>query len=109
MTDHPTPRDDAGLQPERTTLAWQRTAISFLAASLLFLRWGAQHGPVVGVGVVMAAVTAPWTCFHTRPRLRRVAHHFPSPGLEPATGEVLVVTLATTALAVAALWVTLAT
>ena len=108
MTDHPTPRVDAGLQPERTALAWQRTAISFLAASLLFLRWATQHGPVVAVVVALAALTATWTFFHTRTRLRRVAHHFPAPGLEPATGEVLVVTAASAALGAAALWVVLA-
>jgi len=109
VTDHPTPRDDAGLQPERTALAWQRTAISFAAASLLFLRWATQHGPVVTVVVVLAAVTATWLFFSTRTRLRRIAHHFPAPGLEPAVDEVLVVTAATALLAVAALWVTLAT
>ena len=109
MADRASPRADPGLQPERTTLAWQRTAISFLAASLLFLRWATQQGPLVGVVVVMAAVTATWMFFHTRTRLRRVAHHFPAPGLEPATSEVVVVTLATAALAVAALWVTLTT
>lgn len=109
MTDHPSPRDDAGLQPERTTLAWHRTAIAFLASSLLFLRWAGQHGAIVAVVVVMAAATATWIFFDTRTRLRRVAHHFPAPGLEPATREVVVVTMATAALALAALWVTLAT
>lgn len=109
MADPVSPRADPGLQPERTTLAWQRTAISFLAASLLFLRWATQHGPVVAVVVVMAVATATWMFFHTRTRLRRVAHRFPEPGLEPATREVVVVTMATAALALAALWVTLAT
>lgn len=109
MTNHPTPRSDPGLQPERTSLAWQRTAISFVAASLLFLRWATQHGAVVGLVVAVAALTATWTFFHTRTRLRRIGRMFPAPGLEPATTEVLVVTGATVAIAATALFVTLAT
>jgi len=109
MSDPTTPRTDGGLQPERTSLAWQRTAISFVGASLLFLRWTTQHGPVVVVVVALAAVSATWIFFHTRTRLRRIGRLFPAPGLEPATTEVLVVCAATGALAAAALWVTLAT
>ncbi|MFC7485642.1 DUF202 domain-containing protein [Knoellia sp. CPCC 206453] len=108
MPDPTTPRADGGLQPERTSLAWQRTAISFVAASLLFLRWATQHGPVIAVVVGLAAATAMWIFFHTRTRLRRIGRLFPAPGLEPATTEVLVVCAATAALAAAALWVTLA-
>lgn len=107
MSDHPTPRTDSGLQPERNALAWQRTAISFLAASLLFLRWSTQHGAIVGIVVAVAALTATWTFFHTRTRLRRVAHRFPAPGLEPATTEVAVMVAATALLAAGALFVTL--
>ena len=109
MPDHSTPRTDLGLQPERTSLAWQRTAISFVAVSLLFLRWTTQHGPVVAVVVALAAFAATWIFFHTRTRLRRIGRLFPAPGLEPATTEVLAVCSAMVALAVAALWVTLAT
>lgn len=109
MTNQPTPRSDPGLQPERTSLAWQRTSISFVAASLLFLRWATQHGAVVGLVVAVAALTATWTFFHTRTRLRRIGRMFPAPGLEPATTEVLVVTAATVVIAATALFVTLAT
>jgi len=109
MPDQSTPRTDPGLQPERTSLAWQRTAISFVAVSLLFLRSTTQHGPVVAVVVALAAFAATWIFFHTRTRLRRIGRLFPAPGLEPATTEVLAVCSAMVALAVAALWVTLAT
>lgn len=109
MSDPTTARTDGGLQPERTALAWQRTAISFAAVSLLFLRWSTQHGPIVVIVVALAAVIATWTFFHTRTRLRRIGRLFPAPGLEPATTEILVVCVATAALAAAALWVTLAT
>ncbi|WP_035917995.1 DUF202 domain-containing protein [Knoellia sinensis] len=107
MTRHHTPRTDAGLQPERTSLAWQRTAISFVAASLLFLRWGQQHGQIVALVVVVSALVATWIFFHARIRLKRIGRLFPAPGLDPATTEVLVVTGSTVALAAAALWVTL--
>ncbi|KGN37715.1 DUF202 domain-containing protein [Knoellia subterranea] len=107
MTEEPTPRTDDGLQPERTSLAWQRTAISFVGASLLFLRWGQQHGPAVAVVVVVAGLVATWIFFHARIRLRRVGRLFPAPGLDPATMEIGVVTAAVLALAIAALCVTL--
>lgn len=35
---------DEGLQPERTLLAWGRTLLAMLVASLLFLRWTPHHG-----------------------------------------------------------------
>lgn len=106
--ESPTPRTDCGLQPERTALAWQRTAISFVVASLLFLRWGTAHGPVVAIVVALSALSATWTFFLTRTRLRRVGRLFPAPGLEPATREVTIVTGSILVLAVASLWVILA-
>lgn len=52
---------DVGLQPERTALAWRRTALSLLIASVGAARvLGAQLGPVAVVlgvvGVVWAVV-----------------------------------------------------
>jgi len=46
--------DDAGLQPERTTLAWVRTAGLAVAVCLLFLRTVPGPGALV-VGVAAAA------------------------------------------------------
>lgn len=40
---------DPGLQVERTTLAWVRTAMSFIAGSLVLLRLIAHHSAVAGV------------------------------------------------------------
>ncbi|QYH20323.1 DUF202 domain-containing protein [Corynebacterium aquatimens] len=31
---------DPGLQPERTSMSWSRTAISMLVVSSILLRWG---------------------------------------------------------------------
>ncbi|WP_202988097.1 DUF202 domain-containing protein [Pseudomonas typographi] len=45
---------DAGLQPERTLLAWRRTLFSLVGASMLFLRWVPQHGPFAASLVALA-------------------------------------------------------
>jgi uncharacterized membrane protein YidH (DUF202 family) len=56
---HNMPRHgDAGLQPERTDLAWARTTLSLLVAAAVFLRWMPHHGWFVGTLVAAAVVTA---------------------------------------------------
>jgi uncharacterized membrane protein YidH (DUF202 family) len=52
------PHADAGLQPERTWLAWRRTLLSMVGASLLFLRWVPHHGAFALVLVGLALATA---------------------------------------------------
>ncbi|MGN7251446.1 MULTISPECIES: DUF202 domain-containing protein [unclassified Arthrobacter] len=49
---------DAGLQPERTDLAWGRTTLSLVVAAAIFLRWMPHHGWFTGTLVTAAAVTA---------------------------------------------------
>ena len=109
MTDMPADRGDPGLQPERTSLAWQRTSLSFVVVSLFFLRWAGEHGALVAVVVAASSLTAAATFFHTRVRLHRITHHFPAPGLEPATTEVFAVCAAIVLLGTTALWVTFTT
>jgi uncharacterized membrane protein YidH (DUF202 family) len=50
---------DPGLQPERTSLAWRRTAMSVLVGSLALAKMLANDLPVAGV--VLAAVGLIWT------------------------------------------------
>lgn len=49
--------DDPGLQPERTTLAWTRTTVSYAVCSAILLRWLPYFGLViVGLIVLMVAM-----------------------------------------------------
>ncbi|MDN5795839.1 MAG: DUF202 domain-containing protein [Intrasporangium sp.] len=98
-------RDDPGLQPERTELAWQRTMISFLAASLLMMRFVDRFGEVVLAMVGVACVSAAYILLGTRRRTRHIAPHFPDAPVPIALSEVLVVTAATLLLGTLGLWV----
>lgn len=72
---------DEGLQPERTRLAWQRTALTGLAALLVVVRLLVEVSPTVGVlvGVLagLALIAPVWSAARwqlTRRRLNK-AHN----------------------------------
>lgn len=94
---------DAGLQPERTGLAWQRTALASSVAALLLLHHAANagwSGPVTvpaALGSSIALVIAVAGGVRAR-RLREARQPGPLPSALPAVLAVLV-----TATAVAAL------
>lgn len=62
---------DAGLQPERTNLAWGRTTLSMVAAAAVFLRWMPHHGWFSGALVAVATLTALAVSFTRSRRVRR--------------------------------------
>ncbi|MBD0672100.1 DUF202 domain-containing protein [Streptomyces sp. CBMA156] len=68
---------DPGLQPERTTLAGRRTALSALVVAVLALRGALAHRApaetVVGVLLLVVAALSVTAGTGTRARVRRVA------------------------------------
>ncbi|MBM7412060.1 putative membrane protein [Clavibacter michiganensis] len=84
----PTARpSDPGLQPERTALAWRRTALALVAGSLLGLRvlptlLGAAGLVVAAAGVI--AALAVLTTAHLR--YRRVHRILTAGSVDPGTG-----------------------
>jgi uncharacterized membrane protein YidH (DUF202 family) len=57
MTERPDDSFDDGLQHERTTLAWERTAISLMVSGIVFARFAAldAHWLVASLGLVQTA------------------------------------------------------
>lgn len=85
---------DAGLQPERTALAWGRTALAMVVASATFLRWMPTHGWFAGTLVVLTLITATAIHLTQKSRYRRAAAGISGEAVRANTGTVLAMTLA---------------
>ena len=64
---------DPGLQPERTIFAWNRTMVSFLVVSAVFLRWLPHYGMGVILLIAVSSSMAFGILLSQRARYRRMA------------------------------------
>lgn len=62
-----------GLQPERTVIAWNRTMVSFLIASVVFLRWLPHYGAGVIYLVALSMLLALGIFASQRARYRKMS------------------------------------
>ena len=102
------PHDDPGLQPERTTLAWGRTLMSFVIVSAVFLRWIQHHGPFVLALFGLAVLTAGSIHLTQRRRYARSARDVAERRSSPELGAVLATSAAVAALGGLGIYVVLA-
>lgn len=65
---------DPGLQPERTSLAWSRTALAIVIVASLFLRWAPDHGWFTFLLVFASLVFAIVISATQKIRYRRATH-----------------------------------
>lgn len=99
--------NDDGLQPERTLLAWGRTLLSMLVASLFLLRWLPIHGVLAAgmIGATLVVAVLIWVSQQHRYR-HRVAG-MTSARLAPDATAVLGLGAMVTLLGAGALWIVL--
>lgn len=73
MKHEPIEIADAGLQPERTIFAWNRTMVSFLVVSAVFLRWLPHYGVGMILLIALSSSMAFGILLSQRARYRRMA------------------------------------
>lgn len=104
--DFPISRD-AGLQPERTDLAWRRTVMSLIVAAAVFLRWMPHHGWFVGTLVVAALGTAFAINLTQTRRFRRALYGIQRDSMPPDTASTAVVAVSVCILAITGIYTVL--
>ncbi len=67
--DRPTTSFDAGLQHERTALAWERTAIAMMVVGVVFTRYASAHSslPIAAIGlaqITFGSIVLVWAGAH---------------------------------------------
>jgi uncharacterized membrane protein YidH (DUF202 family) len=102
--DSPTQDRDPGLQPERTSLAWARTVLGYLAVSTLSLK----TAPISGTAAIVSALAyqgvAVVVALRRTPRYSRDLHQMSIGRTRPPVFEVLALSAVTAALALQWLW-----
>ncbi|QGU06047.1 Inner membrane protein YidG [Corynebacterium occultum] len=85
--------DDPGLQPERTSLAWARTTVSYSVATAILLRWLPHYGMLMVGMIALMALTALGIYLSQRPRYRASARGLAGGQVKPQLGAVMAMTL----------------
>lgn len=85
-------RPDPGLQPQRTALAWNRTALAMAANALLVMRAGLQESdaPLLLLGLLVALMAACLVGVGARRRRQLADSHAP----RAAEGSLMLLTAA---------------
>ena len=83
---------DAGLQPERTSLAWGRTIVSLFVASAILLRWVPHFGLWIAPTVCVLWIGAIAVLLTQKRRYRRSVAGIASEAFSASTGAIFALT-----------------
>ncbi len=83
---------DPGLAPERTTLAWSRTALSLLGVAALTLRFARREGSVLGEAIAVGALLTAAGAWQQGRRQSRAQRALPATAALRALAIAIVVT-----------------
>ncbi|CAM3180351.1 MULTISPECIES: DUF202 domain-containing protein [Corynebacterium] len=104
----PIPLADPGLQAERTSLSWGRTALAMLVCASVLLRWSSAYPGVIFTVIVLLTVMGTVTMLLQRRAYRREAIHLANERSVPNAVGVAATTLAMCVLGGLGLYVVLA-
>lgn len=88
------PHSDLGLQPERTSLAWQRTVLALLVVSAMLFRWIGRYGVIVLPAAAVLVMLATAIFLTQRRRYLRFSAGLRAERLTANVGSVVAVTAA---------------
>ncbi|WP_454827350.1 DUF202 domain-containing protein [Pseudomonas veronii] len=101
------PHDDAGLQPERTSLAWGRTLLVLLVVACIFLRWMQTQGWLGAVLALLSVFAALYIWMTQQRRYRSSAQAIHTGRLRADVVSVLFTGAVVACLAGVSLWAVL--
>lgn len=93
---------DPGLQPERTSMSWTRTAVAMLVVSLTLLRWADVYGPAIFALIGVLLLCAVYVVLSNRADYLREVSGLEQESLAPNIRRVLVMASAVLLLGIGA-------